>query len=110
AVRVPRRIVVRKSRRELAARRRVVGVDAVVAVVVGRQIVAPVAVDAGPVERVGRAGLVVLAGHVLDPGVVDTVHPHTRAGDLLALQDDTIAVHAADVQAVGQTMGGVNGR
>src|SRR5213076_255271 len=71
AVGVPRRVVVREGPGELAAARRVVGVEAVVTVVVRREVVAPVAVDAGPVERVGRTLQVVLAGHVLDPGVVD---------------------------------------
>ena len=74
---------------------RVEGVDAVVAVAVGREVRAAVAVDAGPEEAVDG---VVARGHVLDRDAVGAEHPDAVVELELAVEDHLVAVEAADRQ------------
>ncbi len=74
---------------------RIEGVDAVVAVAVGREVRAAVAVDPGPEEAVER---VVAGGHVLDRHAVGAEHADAVVELELAVEDHLVAIEAADRQ------------
>jgi hypothetical protein len=86
------------------ARHRVEGVDAVVAVVDGRQVRAPVPLDAGPEEAVRR---VVLGGHVLDGDAVRVEHADAVVQLELAVEHDLVAVGAPDDDVGGRDRDGL---